>query len=53
MVKFLLFVLLIWLIKKIAKLFKNTLVAKNYKNKQGSNNKTGMHIIDADYEEIE
>jgi len=54
MLKFLFVILLIWIILKISKLISGIqLIRKKTSKKENMHHKSGMDIMDADYEEVE
>ena len=54
MIKYLLVVLLIWIIIKISKFILGIhLIRDNLPKKENNNRKSGMDIMDADYEDVE
>jgi len=54
MINILFFILLIWIIIKISKFISRVhLIKDNLPKKENDNRKSGMDIMDADYEEVE
>ena len=54
MLKFLFFSLIIWIILKMINFISRIqLIRKNTPKKETKNHKSGMNILDADYEEVE